>query len=132
MNVSAMLDSKVKIIALIVAIISTAFSVFTWFASESKLAVKDNHIQKMAMELFTNNKQINSLQDSITSLELDYNKLLLKKDSIKLQSDSIRLISHSYSNQINDLYAKIDSLSLMPVNAPDSAQLRIFLQWTSK
>ncbi len=132
MSKTSIFDSRVKVIAVIVAIISTAFTIFTWFGSESKLSVKDSQIQNLAIELLINNKKINSLQDSIVSMEVDYNDLLAQKDSIKLQSDSLRLVSSMFNSQILDLYAKIDSLKPVPVNAPDSAQLRIFLQWTSR
>ncbi len=132
MNDLKNIDSKTRIAAVIVAIVSMAFTVFTWFNSEAKLSLKNNDIRNLGIELLINNRKINKLEDSLLSLKNQYNNLVILKDSIKQQSDSVEIVSHQYFLKIQNLYDEIDSIAIAPIDAPDSVQLRIFLYWTSK
>ncbi len=125
------LDTRVRLAAAIVALVSVIFSIYTYFASEGKLSEKDNRLQNLGIELMINQGKITALKDTIHTLEISYSELLLAKDSLAQKSDSLALVSENYLNQIHALYDQMDSLAPAPIDAPDSEQLRMFLKWTN-
>lgn len=123
-------DIRVRITSIVVAILSVGFSVFTWFSSEEKLEVKDQEMQLLSQQLFSNQIKLRLLRDSISTLEYSLGHMEAQKDSLATVSDSLSLVSLSYLNQIHKLYDQIDSLTPSAIDAPDSEHIRIFLRWT--
>lgn len=130
MKLKSLFDSKIKVLSLLVAVVSAMFAFLSYTSNRASVKDKENNIQALAIELFNNSRKNKQLRDSISTLNKNYKTLTKQRDSLLLLADSVNLISQTYLTQINELYEKIDSLSVVPIDVPDSEQLRIFLKWS--